>query len=62
MERAQNYVEEHDPDGALGDEKRAEHEVRALGAIRDHDLPGLRTALRELCVAARECAHDGPAA
>lgn len=56
--RAQAYVEGCDPGGVLGGKRRQEHEVRALRAVRDHDPPGLRTALRELCRAARDASRE----
>lgn len=55
--RAQEYVEVHDPGGALGEEVRQGHEVRALENLKHQDLPGYRAALRELCRAARDAAR-----
>ena len=55
--RAQRYVEEHDASGTLDEEERQRYEVRALEALRHHDLFGYRSALREMCVAARDAAR-----
>lgn len=55
--RAQEYASNHDPGGLLSEEVRQEHEVRALNALRECDLPGYRDALRGLCRAARDAAE-----